>query len=79
MESWKSVVHDNPIEWLLGEENPSVRYFTLRDLLEKPVTNSEVKEAKRKIMEFGVVPAILEKQTNGGYWSEPERFYSAKY
>ncbi len=79
MESWKSILHADPIEWLLEKNNPSVRYFTLRDLLEKPEMNSEVKEAKQNIMEFGVVPAILEKQTKEGYWSEPERLYSAKY
>ena len=79
MESWQSIVHDNPMEWLLEKENPSVRYFSLRDLLGKPETNSEVKEAKQRIMECGIVPTILEKQTNDGYWTEPERFYSAKY
>jgi hypothetical protein len=30
-------------------------------------------------MRTGVVPAILEKQKNEGYWEDPERFYSAKY
>ena len=49
------------------------------DLLEKPETNSDVKEAKQDIMRTGVVPAILEKQENEGYWEEPERFYNAKY
>jgi hypothetical protein len=79
MESWKSWLHADPTEWLLETDNPSVRYFSLRDLLEKPDMNSEVKEAKQDIMRTGVVPAILEKQTNEGYWEEPERFYSAKY
>jgi len=79
MESWKSWLHADPTEWLLETDNPSVRYFTLRDLLEKPDTTSEVKEAKQDIMRTGVVPAILEKQKNEGYWQEPERFYSAKY
>jgi hypothetical protein len=79
MESWKSWLHADPTEWLLETDNPSVRYFTLRDLLEKSDTNPEVKEAHQDIMRTGVVPAILEKQKNEGYWEDPERFYSAKY
>jgi hypothetical protein len=79
MESWKSWLHADPTEWLLETDNPSARYFTLRDLLEKPDTNQDVKEAQQDIMRTGVVPAILEKQKNEGYWEEPERFYSAKY
>jgi hypothetical protein len=79
MESWKSWLHADPTEWLLETDNPSVRYFSLRDLLEKPDMNSEVKEAKQDIMRTSVVPAILEKQKNEGYWEDPERFYSAKY
>jgi hypothetical protein len=79
MESWKSKLHADPTKWLLEKNNPSVRYFTLRDLLEKPTTDSEVKEARQDIMKTGVVPAILAKQKNKGYWDEPERFYTAKY
>ncbi len=62
MDSWKSYLRADPTEWLLETNNPSVRYFTLRNLLEKPETNSDVKEAKQDIMRTGVVPAILEKQ-----------------
>jgi hypothetical protein len=79
MESWKSELHADPTEWLLEKNNPSVRYFALRDLLEKPKTNSEVKDAKQDIMKTGVVPAILTKQKKEGYWDEPGRFYEAKY
>lgn len=79
MDSWKSWLRADPTEWLLETNNPSVRYFTLRDLLEKTETNSEIREAKQDIMRTGVVPAILEKQENEGYWAEPERFYNAKY
>ncbi len=79
MESWKSWLSADPIEWLLEKSNPSVRYFTLIDLLEKPWTDPEVTEAKQEIMITGVVPVILAKQNKEGYWEAPERFYSAKY
>jgi len=79
MESWKSYLSADPTEWLLEKNNPSVRYFTLHDLLGKPWTDPEATEAKQDIMKTGVVPAILAKQKKEGYWEEPERFYSAKY
>jgi hypothetical protein len=79
MESWKSWLSADPTEWLLEKNNPSVRYFTLHDLLEKPWTDPEVTEAKQDIMKTGIVPMILAKQKKEGYWEEPERFYSAKY
>ncbi len=39
----------NPIHWLLEEDdaNPGVRYFALRDLLERPEADPEVLEARR--------------------------------
>jgi len=79
MESWKSYLSSDTTEWLLEKNNPSVRYFTLHDLLEKPWADPEVKEAKKDIMKTGVVPVILAKQKKEGYWEEPERFYHAKY
>jgi len=79
MESWKSYLSADPSEWLLEKNNPSVRYFTLHDLLGKPWTDPEVTEAKQDIMKTGIVPAILAKQKKEGYWEEPEHFYSAKY
>ncbi len=79
MKSWKSCLSADPTEWLLEKNNPSVRYFTLHDLLEKPWTDPEVTEAKQEIMKTGIVPAILAQQNKEGYWEAPERFYSAKY
>lgn len=79
MISWKTYLQPGITEWLLEPDNPSVRYLTLRDLLEKPETSTEVKHAKQDIMKTGVVPAILEKQKKEGYWEDCERFYNAKY
>ncbi len=79
MPDWKSFLKHNTLEWLLEEENPSVRYFTLIDLLNKKPDSSEVKEAKSKIMTEGPVPIILSKQKSGGYWGDdPFRFYLPK-
>ena len=79
MSDWKSVLKKDPIDWLLEMDNPSVRYFALTELLEKPETEPEVIAAKNEIMHIGTVPKILAKQSAQGYWEAPERFYTAKY
>ena len=79
MDAWNSCLSADPTEWLLEKNNPSIRYFTLHDILEKSWVDPDVKEAKQEIMKTGVVPTILAKQKKEGYWDTPERFYSAKY
>lgn len=76
---WKLNLKANSIDWLLEEENPSVRYFTLTQLLEKSSQDSEVLQAKKSIMKIGVVPKILSKMRPEGYWEDPTSFYTAKY
>jgi len=75
MSDWKSVLNSDPIKWLLEADNPSVRYFTLTDILERPENDREVRKAKKEIMETGIVPKILAKQKAGCYWEKPEDFY----
>ena len=75
MESWKSYLNSNPIEWLLEDDNPSVRYLALRDIINSNENSSELREAKTKIMIEGIVPKILSKQKGGEYWVNPENFY----
>jgi hypothetical protein len=77
--NWKSLLNGDPIDWLLEMNNPSVRFFTLTEFLEKPEANPEVAQAKNQIMHIGVVPKILAKQNDQGYWETREQFYTAKY
>lgn len=75
MSSWKSYLNADPIDWLLEEDNPSVRYFTLKYILDKPENQLKLEDARENIMKIGVVPKILDKQEAGGYWGIPENFY----
>lgn len=75
MNDWKRILNADPIDWLLEEDNPSVRYFTLTDLLNRSESVAEAVRAKQQIMETGIVPQILNKQKNGGYWGVPSDFY----
>ena len=76
---WKSMLKEDPTDWLLEKDNPSVRHLTLTSILDRPDSDLEVKEAKDEIMSIGVVPKILAKQSDQGYWETRQRFYTAKY
>lgn len=67
------------IEWLLQEENPSVRYFALTEILGYPQAHPHVIRSKEALMKKGVICKILDKQHVDGYWESPTQFYSAKY
>lgn len=74
--SWESRLKADPTEWLLGEDNPSVRSSTLTDVLERGENHPDVAESRRATMRIGPVPAILAEQKSGGYWGVPENFYA---
>ncbi len=71
----------DPLPWLLEIDpvNPGVRYFALRELLERPEDDPEVRQARAAIMASGPVPAILAAQAPEGYWVKPGNTYSPKY
>ena len=60
------------IDWLLQEDQPSVRYYTLIDILGHRETYPEVREAYSQIPKRGWANEILSLQKPEGYW-EPER------
>ena len=67
IKDWHRHVREDPIPWLLGEDNPSVRYFTLRDLLHRGEDDPEVAAARSDIMTSRPVSEILEAQYPEGY------------
>jgi len=79
MEKWKSYLKRDSTDWLLEEENPSVRYWALKDIVGKGEDDADVKKAREKIMESRPVKTILGKQDPKGYWGRPENFYTPKY
>ena len=68
----------DPIPWLL-EGDPSLRYFTLTELLGAAPDDPEVAAARGAIMREGAVPRILAAQGAGGHFGERDRYYTAKY
>ena len=75
----RGVKTDKVTEWLLGKDQPSVRYLALKELMGKPENDSEVVEARDKITERGWAAEILAKQDKQGWWASKEKAYVPKY
>ncbi len=60
----------NVTEWLLEEENPSIRYRTMRELQELPESDPELQLAKRQISSYQPVKNMLEAMHPEGYWEQ---------
>ncbi len=70
---------DKTMSWLLEKDNPSVRYFALRHLLNRPEDDRDIQAARRAIMKSAPVRKILAAQNAEGYWVKPGPGYSPKY
>jgi hypothetical protein len=62
----------DPLAWLLSMEAPSVRYFTMLNVLKKTLEDPNVQNARRAIMKTGPVPQILALQAPDGWWGSTE-------
>jgi hypothetical protein len=57
-----------PVDWLLEEDQPSIRYLALTQLQGKRGTDSEVREARARIPSSGWVAEILGQRNPAGWW-----------
>jgi hypothetical protein len=81
MNTWQDQLKANPLPWLLEPDllNPGVRYFALRDLLDRPAGDADVVAAQADVMSTGPIPVILAAQAEEGYWVKPGAGYAPKY
>jgi len=75
VEEWKKLLRDDPTVWLLEEDDPSVRYFALVSLLDRPEDDPDVRAAREAIDRSDRVHAILDAQRPAGYWGRDKRPY----
>ena len=66
-------------KWLLEPEQPVVRYYTLRSLMDRNESDPEVREARSQILKRGWATEILASQKSRGNWEEIEDLYRPKY
>ncbi len=70
MPDWASALNNDPIPWLLEPENPSVRYWTLLDVLDRAADDPEVQTARAAILNFPPVAELLAAQKPDGHWGK---------
>lgn len=81
MNDWQSQLNGDSLAWLLEPDaaNPGVRYFALRDLLDRPDDDPDACQARGELMTTGPVPVILAAQSPEGYWVKPGGGYTPSY
>jgi hypothetical protein len=67
------------LDWLLEDDQPSIRFYALRELLDRDTGDSEVKVAFSNIPKKGWARYILGMQKPGGYWESRGSLYRPKY
>jgi hypothetical protein len=67
------------LDWLLEEEQPSVRWLTLTELEGRSPDEAEVRTARKEIPRTGWVAGILAERDPGGWWVHESNLYVPKY
>jgi len=79
MSTTAKIMIEDPIAWLLEEDNPSARAFTLQKILGRPEDDAELLSAKQAIMKSQPVLDILKLQDKGGWWDNPDSALAPMY
>jgi hypothetical protein len=77
--NWADILKETSVDWLLEQSNPSVRYFTLWDILGKREDDPQVVSAKREIAKSPLLEKIMRKQSPNGHWEDHTSPYHPKY
>ena len=75
---WHSLLHGDPVPWLLERSDPAVRALTLRQLLDRGPRDAELREAQQRAMSSPPISTILKRQHADGGWIGPN-LYQPKY
>lgn len=70
---------DAALDWLLHSEQPSIRFFALTELAGRPLSDPEVRSARREIPTAGWAATILAEQLPDGAWVDGKSLYTPKY
>jgi hypothetical protein len=67
------------LTWLLEDDPPGVKYLALRDLLEYPKGNVQLRAAYKAAHHEGPIAQILAQMDESGYWVKPGPGYTQRY
>jgi len=56
--SWKNQLRNDSVPWLLEPENPGVQYLALRDLLDLPSDDRELKPTRKIAHKEGAIAEV---------------------
>ncbi len=77
--SWSRETEHEVVAWLLEEENPSIRYLTLTQLLDTSPKSKQAIETRKGIPDWPPIRKILEHQKKNGGWDREKTWYLPKY
>lgn len=78
MQNWIKRLNGDPLPWLLDPENPSIRYWTLIDIFDRPPDDSDVQEARAAIADQALVKELFTLQRREGYWGDETKPHNAE-
>lgn len=70
MQPLYGTLNGDPLPWLLEPENPSVRYWTLMDVLGRPDENLDVAATRSAIPDQSLVRELFALQHPDGHWGD---------
>ena len=65
--------------WLLQDDDPSITFFFLAEILERPKHSLALRDARLRIRTSPAVRAILSRQNPDGWWEAPHHLTEPKY
>lgn len=75
----RAQISKSVLDWLLDEQEPSVRHHTLVELAGQDAKDPLVEENRQQIGKRGWAARILEKQTDRTYWENAKSCYVPKW
>lgn len=79
MTEWWEPLTDDPMEWLLESDDPSITYFFLSEILERPDHSRPLRDARQQIRTSPAVQTILDHQHADGWWETPDHLTEPKH
>ena len=78
---WQTLLHADPLPWLLEKSDPAVRALTLRQLLDRTSRDAELREAQQRAMSAPPLSTLLRRQRPDGNWPGPDlkQWNASKY
>ncbi len=79
-DEWRHRLRGDPTNWLLDpDDNPSVYFWFLRDIVGRPEDAPALLEARERILYSAPVQALFATQSESGFWEDPASLDEPRY